>query len=51
MRSMAMMAGNTLFILAKLATHGVRRLVTQNQHDFARFDEIDTVSLIELVGA
>lgn len=38
---MAMMAGNTLFILAKLATHGVRRLVTQNQDDFARSDEVE----------
>ena len=51
MRSMAMMAGDTLVIDATMTAHGIQSLVTQNQHDFARFDEIDTVSLIELVGA
>jgi predicted nucleic acid-binding protein len=48
---MAMMAGDTLFIVATMATHGIRTLVTQNHDDFARFDEIDTVSLIDLVRA
>ena len=46
---MAMMAGNTLFIVATMATHGIRILVTQNKDDFVRFDEIDTVSLIDFV--
>lgn len=46
---MAMTAGDTFFIVAKLATHGIRTLVTQNQDDFVRFDEIDTVSLIDFV--
>jgi predicted nucleic acid-binding protein len=38
-------------IVATMATHGIRTLVTQNHDDFARFDEIDTVSLIDLVRA
>ncbi len=36
-------------IVATMTTRGIRRLVTQNRHDFARFDEIDTVSLVDLV--
>ncbi len=38
-------------IVATMATHGIRKLVTQNQTDFAPFDEIDAVSLIDLVRA
>ena len=38
-------------IVATMATHGIRTLVTQNLDDFVRFDEIDTVSIIDLVRA
>ena len=38
-------------IVATMATHGIRTLVTENHDDFVRFDEIDTSSIIDLVRA
>lgn len=49
MRSIATIAGDTLFIDATMTAHGIQSLVTQNQDDVVRFDEIDILSLINLV--
>ncbi len=38
-------------IVATMATHGIRTLVTENHDDFLRFDEIDIASIIDLVRA
>ena len=38
-------------IVATMATHGIRTLVTENHDDFVGFDEIDIASIIDLVRA
>ena len=37
-------------IVATMATHGIRTLVTENEDDFAAFDEIETVTIVEVAA-
>ena len=37
-------------IVATMATHGIRTLVTENEADFAAFDEIETVAIADVVA-
>ena len=37
-------------IVATMMTHGIRALVTQNPEDFAPFDKIALVDMVEVVG-
>ena len=37
-------------IVATMAAHGIRTLVTENEDDFTAFDEIETVTIARLGG-